>query len=90
MKNHLVSGKQKDRSSENRIMDLVGSFPFGWIRNFKDENWQIIWDSKSKALILKSSLSENIIEYCSCADWKEAKMHADEIRSNHQLLNDII
>ena len=71
-------------------MDLVASFPFGWIRNYKNENWQIIWDSKSKFLILKSSLSENIVKYCSCENWQEAKIHADEIRSNHELLSDII
>lgn len=71
-------------------MDLVGSFPFGWVRNFKEENWQIIWDSKSKDLILKSSLSENIIKYRICNDWQEAKAHADEIRSNHQLLEEVI
>ncbi len=71
-------------------MDLVGSFPFGWVRNFKEQNWQLIWDSKSKSLILKSSLSENIVTYCSCENWQEAKIHADNIRSNHELLNDII
>jgi len=71
-------------------MDLVASFPFGWVRNYKNENWQIIWDSKSKFLILKSSLSDNIVKYRSCASWQEAKIHADEIRSNHELLNDII
>jgi len=71
-------------------MDLVGSFPFGWVRNFKEENWQIIWDSKSKSLVLKSSLSENIVKYSTCASWQEAKAQADDIRSNHELLNDII
>ena len=71
-------------------MDLVASFPFGWVRNLKEENWQIIWDSKSNDLVLKSSITANIVKYCSCNDWREAKTHADELRSNHQLLNDLI
>ena len=71
-------------------MDLVGSYPFGWVRNFKEDNWQIIWDSKSKALLLKSSLSERIVEYRSCETWQEAKSYADDLRSDHSLLENII
>ena len=71
-------------------MDLVASFPFGWVRNYKNDNWQIIWDSKTKSLILKSSLTENIVKYRSCENWQEAKIHADEIRSNPELLSDIL
>ena len=71
-------------------MDLVGSFPFGWVRNFKDDNWQIIWDSKSKLLILKSSSSEKIVEYGSCDNWQQAKLIADDIRSDHNLLENIL
>ena len=71
-------------------MDLVGSFPFGWVRNLKDDNWQIIWDSKTKILLLKSSKSEKIIEYCKCETWQEAKSYADDIRSNHSLIENTI
>lgn len=71
-------------------MDLVGSFPFGWVRNLKEDNWQIIWDSKSKALLLKASKSEKIVKYCKCETWQEAKSLADDIRSDHSLVEDII
>jgi len=71
-------------------MDLVGSFPFGWVRNFKDDNWQIIWDSKSKILFLKPSKSEKIVEFRKCETWQEAKSYADDIRSDHSLVENLI
>jgi len=69
---------------------LAASFPFGWVRNFREDNWQIIWDSKSDTLLLKSTRSERIAEYCKCKTWEEAKSHADDIRSNHDMLESVI
>ena len=71
-------------------MELVGSFPFGWIRNLKEDNWQIIWDSKSKVLILKSSSAEKIVEVAKIETWQEAKTYADDIRSDHSLVEDLV
>ena len=71
-------------------MDLVGSFPFGWVWNLKEDNWQIIWDSKSKILILKSSKSQKIVEIRKFKTWQEAKSFADDIRSDHSLVEDLI
>ena len=71
-------------------MDLVGSFPFGWVRNFKEDNWQIIWDSKSKLLLLKSSNTDRIVEFKNCENWQDAKLSADDIRSDHSLLENVL
>ena len=71
-------------------MDLVGSFPFGWVRNYKEDNWQLIWDSKSKVLFIKSATTDRIVEYCKCESWEDAKSISDEIRSNPELIENIV
>ena len=71
-------------------MDLAGSFPFGWVRNIKDDNWQLIWDSKSKALLIKSANTQRVVEYCKCSSWMQAKSISDEIRVNPDLIEQLL
>lgn len=63
-------------------MDLVGTFPFGWIRNIGDDNWQIIWDPKKKLIYLKGSVSKRLVELGSCSSWEEAKSFSNSLISN--------
>jgi intein-encoded DNA endonuclease-like protein len=48
----------------------VGTFPFGWVRGFKDDNWQIIWDPKSNLIVAQGALSKKVMD---------AKKYADNV-----------
>jgi len=57
----------------------VGTFPFGWVRGFKDDNWQIIWDPKSNLIVAQGALSKEIIELGKSSKWMDAKKYADNV-----------
>jgi intein-encoded DNA endonuclease-like protein len=57
----------------------VGTFPFGWVRGFKDDNWQIIWDPKSNLIVAQGALSKKVIELGRSSQWMDAKKYADNV-----------
>jgi len=57
----------------------VGTFPFGWVRGFKDDNWQIIWDPKSNLIVAQGALSKKVIELGKSSQWMDAKKYADNV-----------
>ncbi len=60
-------------------MAEVGTFPFGWVRGFKDDNWQIIWDPKSNLIVAQGALSKKVIELGKSSQWMDAKKYADNV-----------
>jgi hypothetical protein len=57
----------------------VGTFPFGWVRGFKNDNWQIIWDPKSNLIVAQGALSKKVIELGKSSQWMDAKKYADNV-----------
>lgn len=67
---------------------LVGMFPFGWIRNIRNDNWQIIWDPKSNTVFLRGAKSKDLLEFCNCSSWQEAKIISGDIRSKPSIIEE--
>ena len=63
-------------------MSTVGSFPFGWVRGVRGENWQLIWEPKTNILIAKAAKSKETIELGEMVDWQKAKAFADQVIEN--------
>ena len=63
-------------------MDLTGTFPFGWLRGVKNDNWQIIWDPKAQALFLKASKTKDYFKIMDCNSWDDAKILSDDFIAN--------
>lgn len=63
-------------------MGEVGTFPFGWVRGFKGDNWQIVWDPKSNLITARGVSSKKIIELGKSAGWMDAKAYADNVISD--------
>ena len=63
-------------------MAEVGTFPFGWVRGFKDDNWQIIWDPKSNLIVAQGASSKKVIELGTSSKWMDAKKYADSVMSD--------
>lgn len=60
----------------------MSRFPFGWIRDFEGDNWQILWDSETGSIVLKGA-SGKTEKAVSIADkWTEAKSIAEQIQQN--------
>jgi len=57
----------------------VGTFPFGWVRGASQDNWQIIWDPKTKTLFAQGALSKRVLELGKSSTWEEAKHLADKV-----------
>ena len=68
-------------------MNLLGTFPFGWIRNYKNDNWQLLWHPSSNKIFIKSANKNNLVEVGDSSSWIEAKKVCDEIRDNSELLD---
>ncbi|GJM17073.1 MAG: hypothetical protein DHS20C13_24000 [Thermodesulfobacteriota bacterium] len=60
-------------------MGDVGTFPFGWVRGFKGENWQIIWDPKTELIIAYGAESKSTVKLGSTTKWMDAKVCADNV-----------
>ena len=67
-------------------MDYAGTFPFGWIRDYEEDNWQIIWNKNTKEFFIKSVAGKENKVLGSFANWKEAKDFADKIIENPDLI----
>ncbi|MEM7007872.1 MAG: hypothetical protein AAF462_01930 [Thermodesulfobacteriota bacterium] len=63
-------------------MGDVGTFPFGWVRGFRDDNWQIIWDPKSELIVAQAAVSKQVVELGKISEWMEAKVYADNVISD--------
>ncbi len=62
--------------------DYSGFFPFGWLREFRGNNWQIFWNKKTGHLFLKSTVENTLIKIGEASDWMEAKKKADLLIQN--------
>ncbi len=62
--------------------DYSGFFPFGWLRNFRGDNWQILWNKKTGDLFLKATSKNVLIKVGDTHDWTEAKKKADSLMEN--------
>mgnify|MGYP007106206708 FL=1 len=60
-------------------MNGVGTFPFGWVREHGVENWQIIWDQKTKVVFAMGVKSKEVLEIGKSSTWVDAKAFADEV-----------
>lgn len=58
-------------------MGDAGTFPFGWVRDVGGDNWQIIWDPRSKNVVAKGARTGEVRLLGESESWKEAKMLAD-------------
>jgi hypothetical protein len=51
----------------------VGTFPFGWIREIDNDNWQLFWDSETKILYAKGAISKRFFNIGQSQSWQEAR-----------------
>lgn len=63
----------------------MGTFPFGWIRGVGEDNWQILWDTQTKVLYAKGTLSRRVIDIGRSYSWQEAKALADRVRNEPEV-----
>ena len=62
-------------------MGEVGTFPFGWVRGEGGDNWQIIWDPKTKTVFAEGALSRKVLPLGESPTWDDAKRFADGVIS---------
>ncbi len=62
--------------------DYSGFFPFGWLKNFRGDNWQIFWEKKSGDIFLKATAQSTLLKVTNAPDWVEAKKKADFLIEN--------
>jgi len=62
--------------------DYSGFFPFGWLRDFQGDNWQIFWNKKTGHLFLKATAKNTLVKIGEAPDWAEAKKKADFLMQN--------
>ena len=58
----------------------MGTFPFGWIRDYCDDNWQILWCSETGEISLKGAKTKRLVDVANSPDWFNAKLMADDLR----------
>lgn len=63
-------------------MSGAGTFPFGWVRGYRKDNWQLIWDPKTGILQAKAALSKDNARLGEFSNWEEAKAFADRVISD--------
>lgn len=57
----------------------VGTFPFGWVRGVRGDNWQLIWDPKTKNLVAKGADTKETLTLGESPNWQKAKAFADSV-----------
>ncbi len=62
-------------------MGEVGTFPFGWVRGEGSDNWQIIWDPKTKTVFAEGAISKRVLRLGESSTWEDAKRFADTVMS---------
>ncbi len=63
----------------------MGTFPFGWVRGIEKDNWQILWDSHTKAVYAKGVSSKRVIEIGQSSSWVDAKTIADMVHDEPEV-----
>ena len=63
----------------------MGTFPFGWLRGIEKDNWQILWDSHTKALYAKGVNSKRVIQIGKSSTWFDAKAFADRVQKEPEV-----
>ena len=63
----------------------IGTFPFGWIRGYEDDNWQLIWSSETKILYAKGAITKKVISIGQPSTWQEAKALATRVQNEPQV-----
>lgn len=59
----------------------MGTFPFGWIRERDNENWQLLWNSETMILHAKGTTSKRVVTIGQCPSWREAKALAERVQN---------
>lgn len=78
------------RRRMKRREDYSGFFPFGWIRKFRGDNWQILWNKKTGEIFLKATAKDALAKAGSASDWTRAKEKADSIMENPDLVAETV
>lgn len=60
-------------------MNRVGTFPFGWVRGVRGDNWQLIWDPKTKNLVAMGAGTKETLTLGESPNWQKAKVFADSV-----------
>jgi hypothetical protein len=63
----------------------MGTFPFGWVREFEDENWQIIWNSETRILYAKGAITKKVVNVGQPLTWQEAKDLAIKVQNEPEV-----
>ena len=63
-------------------MGDVGTFPFGWVMGRGGDNWQIIWDPKTKSVFAEGAVSRKVLTLGESPTWEDAKRFADLVISD--------
>lgn len=67
-------------------MDYAGTFPFGWLKDTEDSNWQILWNKNTGDFFIKSVKFKEIRKLNNFKNWKDAKNFADKIGTDPSIL----
>ena len=60
----------------------MSSFPFGWVRDFEGDNWQILWNPETGSIILKAASGKTEKSVSTADKWTEAKAIAEQIQKS--------
>lgn len=61
-------------------------FPFGWIRSFGGDNWQVMWCPDTGVIFLKAVRCRRVIDIGRASGWLEAKRFAQALVSDPSIL----
>jgi hypothetical protein len=61
-------------------------FPFGWIRDFGGDNWQVLWCPDTGVVFLKAAKCKRVIDIGRASGWLEAKRFAQAIVSEPSMV----
>ena len=53
---------------------------YGWIWNFKGDNWGISWNPKTKVLYAKGAIKGKVVEIARCENERIARTVFDDIK----------
>jgi len=69
---------------------VMGTFPFGWIRDIRDENWQLLWDSSTGTLYVKGAKTQKRYDLGQAPEWLAAKGLAGKFIDEPGLFKEMI
>jgi hypothetical protein len=68
----------------------MGTFPFGWVREFEDDNWQLLWNSETSILYAKGINTKTVVNIGQSLNWQEAKNLAIRVQNEPQVYLNIV